>query len=127
MRHILPIALLAFATPVAAQSPAQPFTVQGGQGFAKLDEALMAIRGQDATILIAPGTYHECAIQQAGHIVFKASAPGRVIFEQTTCEGKAALVLRGRGHVARYWRGSPSGAMGSLPDGRPSCRTMQAN
>lgn len=99
MRHILPIALLAFATPVAAQSRAQPFTVQGGQGFGKLDEALMAIRGQDATILIAPGTYHECAIQQAGHIVFKASAPGRVIFEQTTCEGKAALVLRGDGSV----------------------------
>ena len=47
--------------------------------------------------MIAPGTYHECAIQQAGHITFKAAVPGRVIFEQTACEGKAALVLRGTG------------------------------
>ncbi|CAN5286386.1 hypothetical protein BH10PSE15_BH10PSE15_03060 [soil metagenome] len=102
MRNLLSIALLAVAAPVAAplaaQNAALPFTVQeSGRGFAKLDEALMAIRGQDATILIAPGTYHECAIQQAGHIVFRAARPGSVIFEQTACEGKAALVLRGAG------------------------------
>ena len=97
MRHILALAFLSLAAPVAAQSAGGPFTVQGGQSFARLDEALMAIRGQDATIVIAPGTYHECAIQQAGHITFKAAVPGKVIFEQTACEGKAALVLRGTG------------------------------
>lgn len=97
MRHILALAFLSLAAPVAAQSAGGPFAVQGGQSFARLDEALMAIRGQDATIVIAPGTYHECAIQQAGHITFKAAVPGQVIFEQTACEGKAALVLRGTG------------------------------
>ena len=77
---------------------APPFTVvETGQGFAHLDDALMSIRGQDATILIAPGTYRECAIQQAGHITFKAATAGGVVFDGTACEGKAALVLRGEG------------------------------
>jgi hypothetical protein len=66
-----------------------------GQGFARLQDALMSVRGRDATILIAPGTYRQCAIQQAGHITFKAAVPGKVIFDGETCEGKAALVLRG--------------------------------
>lgn len=98
MRHYLPLIALGLAAPVAAQSASAPFTVQEtGQGFAQLDDALMSIRGQDATILIAPGTYRQCAIQQAGHITFKAVQPGSVIFDGVTCEGKAALVLRGEG------------------------------
>ncbi|MDO7844455.1 right-handed parallel beta-helix repeat-containing protein [Sphingomonas immobilis] len=98
MRRLLSIALLALAAPVAAQSGGGPFTVQEtGQSFGTLQDALMSIRGQDATILIAPGTYRQCAIQQAGHIVFKPSgAPGSVIFEGTACEDKAVLVLRGK-------------------------------
>ncbi|OYY76957.1 MAG: hypothetical protein B7Y43_12920 [Sphingomonas sp. 28-62-20] len=98
MRHYLPLIALGLAAPVTAQSASAPFTVQEtGQGFAQLDDALMSIRGQDATILIAPGTYRQCAIQQAGHITFKAVQPGSVIFDGVTCEGKAALVLRGGG------------------------------
>ncbi|KQT33774.1 hypothetical protein ASG29_04815 [Sphingomonas sp. Leaf412] len=77
---------------------AAPFTVvETGQGFAHLDDALMSVRGQDATVLIAPGTYRECAIQQAGRITFKAAQPGSVVFDGTACEGKAAFVLRGQG------------------------------
>jgi hypothetical protein len=96
MRYALPIIALALAAPVAAQNTAAPFTVQEtGQGFARLQDALMSVRGRDATILIAPGTYRQCAIQQAGHITFKAAVPGKVIFDGETCEGKAALVLRG--------------------------------
>ncbi len=97
MRKILPFLALALSAPAAAQGNG-PFTIeQSGQTFGTLDEALMAVRGQDATVVIAPGTYRECAVQQAGHITFKAARPGAVIFDGTTCEGKAALVLRGEG------------------------------
>lgn len=100
MRPILPLIALAIAAPAAAQQANAPFTVQEtGQGFAKLDDALMSIRGQNATILIAPGTYRQCAIQQAGRITFQAVQPGSVIFDGVACEGKAALVLRGEGSV----------------------------
>lgn len=94
---LLPLLALSLSAPVAAQSRA-PFTVEEtGEGFAHLEDALMSIRGRDATITIAPGTYNECAIQQAGHITFRAAQPGSVVFDSGTCEGKAALVLRGNG------------------------------
>ena len=95
----LPFVVAAPIAPVAAQDRA-PFTIAAtGDGFAHLEDALMAVRGQDATVVIAPGTYTECAIQQAGRITFKAAVPGKVIFDGGTCEGKAALVLRGGGSV----------------------------
>lgn len=94
---LLPLAALALTLPVAAQRHA-PFTIaESGQGFQHLEDALMAVRGQDATVVIAPGTYRECAIQQAGRITFRAATPGSVVFDGETCEGKAALVLRGVG------------------------------
>ena len=100
MRPLLPIIAALLAAPALAQVPAAPFTVvETGQGFAQLDDALMSIRGQDATIVIAPGTYRQCAIQQAGRITFRAAQPGTVIFDGVACEGKAALVLRGAGSV----------------------------
>ena len=92
-----PPALLAALALIGA-APSQPFTIAGtGQGYAHLEDALMAVRGQDATVLIAPGVYKECAIQQAGRITFKAVTPGSVVFDGATCEDKAALVLRGLG------------------------------
>ena len=73
------------------------FTVaETGQEFARLSDAIDAIGDRQGTVLIAPGTYRECAVQQAGYISFKAEVPGRTIFDGGICEGKAALVLRGR-------------------------------
>lgn len=95
---LFPLAALALTLPVSAQQQRAPFTIaESGQGFQHLSDALMAVRGQDATVVIAPGTYRECAIQQAGHITFRAATPGSVVFDGTPCEGKAALVLRGAG------------------------------
>ncbi len=91
------LALALFAAPAFAQSSA-PFTVNG-QGFATLQEAVSSIRLGTATILIAPGTYRQCAVQAGGHITFKAVKPGTAIFEKVACEDKAALVLRGQGSV----------------------------
>ena len=54
-----------------------------------------------ATIRIAPGTYRQCAVQEAGVIVYEAAEPGTVTLEGRACEGKAALVLRGIGAEIR--------------------------
>ena len=94
MRHLLPLALLA-AAPAFAQGGA-PFTIDG-RGFATLQAAVDSVRMGTATILIAPGTYRECAVQAGGRITYKAARPGTAIFDGTACEGKAALVLRGQG------------------------------
>lgn len=94
MRRSLAL-LLALAAPAAAQQSA-PFTIaETGQGFQHLQDAVTAIRVDTRTILIAPGVYHECAVQSGGSITFRARQPGTAVFEGTTCEGKAVLVLRG--------------------------------
>jgi hypothetical protein len=99
MRHALSLALLLTA-PAAAQQARAPFTIaETGQGFGDIDQAVQAIGDKNGTILIAPGTYRQCAVQTAGFVTFKAVQPGTAIFERETCEDKAGLVLRGRGSV----------------------------
>jgi hypothetical protein len=94
-RSLLALALL--AAPALAQGTA-PFTVDG-RGFATVQDAVSSIGARTATILIAPGTYRQCAVQADGRITFKAIQPGTAIFDSVTCEDKAALVLRGQGSV----------------------------
>lgn len=85
------------AAAVFAQGNAEPFTVaETGQGYSRLQDAVNAIGNGSGTIAIAPGTYRECAVQEGGSIAYLASEPGQTVFDGATCEGKAALVLRGR-------------------------------
>ncbi|MDZ3830190.1 MAG: right-handed parallel beta-helix repeat-containing protein [Sphingopyxis sp.] len=92
----LPFLLVPGAAP--AQSGGAPYVVaETGQGFARLQDAVDAIGGGEGTIRIAPGYHEQCAVQTAGRIAFVAAEPGRAIFDGVTCEGKAALVLRGGG------------------------------
>lgn len=80
-----------------AQQGVAPFQVaETGRSYSRLADAVDAIGDRQGTILIAPGSYSECAVQSAGHIAFKAEVPGRSIFDGGICEGKAALVLRGQ-------------------------------
>ncbi|WP_245647602.1 right-handed parallel beta-helix repeat-containing protein [Novosphingobium lentum] len=69
---------------------------QTGQRFATLQRAIDAIGDGAGTIAIGPGTYRECAVQQQGDVAFVAQVPGQAVFDGGICEGKAALVLRGR-------------------------------
>ncbi len=94
-RSFLALALL--TAPAAAQSGG-PFTIDG-QGFATLQAAVDSVRLGTATILIAPGTYRDCAVQAGGRITFRAATPGTAIFQGGACEGKATLVLRGSASV----------------------------
>ena len=81
-----------------AQERTRPFTVvETGRGYDRLQDAVDAIGDAQGSIAIAPGRYEQCAVQQAGEVAFLATQPGTAVFDGVTCEGKAALVLRGRG------------------------------
>ncbi|MBK5264116.1 MAG: right-handed parallel beta-helix repeat-containing protein [Alphaproteobacteria bacterium] len=100
MFPIVILVCIAAASTAFAERSQSPFVVQTtGKSFDRLDQAIKAIGDGDGTIMIAPGTYRQCAVQTAGRVVFRAQQAGRVIFDGVTCEGKAALVLRGRGAV----------------------------
>ena len=97
MRATITLALL-LAAPAAAQRSAAPFTIaETGQGFGGLQQAVAAVGDRDATIVIAPGTYRDCATQDAGRITYRAASPGTAVFDGGACDGKATLVLDGRG------------------------------
>ena len=93
--QLLLISLL-FAVPATAQSSAPFQNAETGRSYTTLQKAVDSIGDDDGTIIVAPGTYRQCAIQTAGVIAFRAAVPGQVVFDSTTCEGKAALVLRGQ-------------------------------
>lgn len=97
-KHLWATATLLGASAVTAQNAAPPFRiVSTNQAFWRLDDAVRAVGAHTDTILIAPGTYHECATQHDGQISFKATVPGGAVFDGQICEGKAALVLHGHG------------------------------
>ena len=77
---------------------------QTKRGFDRLADAVASIGDSDGTIQIAPGRYGDCAVQSAGRVTFIAREPGTVTFDGGVCEGKATLVLRGRGTIVRGLR-----------------------
>ena len=98
-RPLLPLfalPLLLAPVPLPAQTGGAPYSIDG-RGFSRLQDAVDAIGEGEGTIRIAPGHHRDCAVQTAGRIAFVAAEPGRAIFDGVTCEGKAALVLRGDG------------------------------
>ncbi len=89
--------LFVAAMPVPAQTPGAPFTVlESGEDFDTLAEAVASIGGGTGTIMISPGRYRMCAVQNGGRIAYIARQPGTVVFDGVACESKAALVLGGR-------------------------------
>ncbi|HEX8056173.1 MAG TPA: right-handed parallel beta-helix repeat-containing protein [Novosphingobium sp.] len=98
LRIALAAAVLVFAdSPATAQQQSAPYTiVESGRSFTRLQDAVNAIGGGTATIRFASARFADCAIQEAGDITYTAAVPGQSILEGVACEGKAALVLRGR-------------------------------
>ena len=88
-------ALLIPSVPAMAQQA--PYTVlESGRAFGRLQDAVDAIGAGAGTIRFAAMSYADCAVQKAGDITYRAAIPGQAVFEGKVCEGKAALVLRGR-------------------------------
>jgi hypothetical protein len=85
------------ATAMAQTPQAAPYTVvETGRGYARLQDAVNAVGNGRGTIRFAQARFADCAVQEAGEIAFVAEVPGQAILEGVACEGKAALVLRGR-------------------------------
>lgn len=98
------VILLAAPAPTIAQ-PSEPFVVaETKRSFTRLADAVASIGDSDGTIQIAPGRYTDCAVQVAGRVTFAAREPGTVTLDGGTCEGKATLVLRGRGAIVQGLR-----------------------
>ena len=74
------------------------FTVaETGRGYSSLQAAVDAIGDSEGTVVIAAGNWNECAVQRDGVVHFRAEQPGMALLGGKACEGKASLVLRGRG------------------------------
>ena len=87
----------ALPSTLAAAPQDAPYTVaESGRGFARLQDAVDAIGGGMGTIRFAPGRFADCAVQSAGEVAYVAATPGQSVLDGAICEGKAALVLRGR-------------------------------
>jgi len=80
-----------------AQAPQRPYIVaETGQAFSSLQQAVDAIGDRAGTIRIAAGRWRDCAVQTAGSVAYVGVVPGQTALDGGVCEGKAALVLRGR-------------------------------
>ena len=80
-----------------AQERNAPFTViETGRGYDTLQAAVDAIGAGKGSIAVAPGRIRQCAVQSEGEVAYLAAEPGTAVFDGVACEGKAALVLRGR-------------------------------
>ncbi len=94
------VAALPAALPAAQRAvyvAPTPYTVaENGRSFTRLQDAVNAIGAGSGTIRIAPGRFGDCAVQTEGDVSYVAETPGESVFDAMTCEGKAALVLRGR-------------------------------
>ena len=92
------VAAIPLAAVLAQGAPTASFTVaETGRGYGSLQAAVDAIGDGEGTVVIAPGNWRECAVQDSGVVHFRAAEPGKALLGGRACEGKAALVLRGRG------------------------------
>jgi len=99
------LAVLLTVPALAIAQPAGPFVVaETKRSFGRLGDAIKSIGDSEGTIQIAPGRYTDCGVQTAGRITFTAREPETVTFDGGVCEGKATLVLRGRGAIVQGLR-----------------------
>lgn len=96
-RLSLAAAILTAFSAVQAHAQGGPYTVaETGQAYARLQDAVAAIGDGRGIIRFASGRFADCAVQAAGEILYVAAVPGQSVLDGVACEGKAALVLRGR-------------------------------
>jgi len=103
-RHLAPAALVPAtlitavlaAAPGLAQSDAPYTVVETGRSYFRLQDAVNAIGDGMGTIRVAAGDHADCAVQEQGDVAYVAATQGAAALSGVACEGKAALVLRGR-------------------------------
>ena len=91
------LALLPAAIVIAQEPASAAYTVmETGKSYTRLQDAVNAIGDGTGTIRFGSFRFADCAVQPAGDITYIAQVPGQAVLDGVTCEGKAALVLRGR-------------------------------
>lgn len=90
------LTLLAQAQAQADAAPAPYVVAETGKSYARLQQAVDAIGDGRGTIRFAAFRFADCAVQTGGEVVYQAEVPGGAVLDGVACEGKAALVLRGR-------------------------------
>lgn len=98
--RLLTLATVTAAAAIPAHSapagPAPYTVVETDRTYPRLQDAVDAIGGGKGTIRLGSYRFADCAVQSAGEITYRAAVPGQAILDNVACEGKAALVLRGR-------------------------------
>ncbi|MBN8891686.1 MAG: hypothetical protein BGP12_07335 [Rhodospirillales bacterium 70-18] len=81
----------------AGVASAQARVLEAGEGKAyKLPSQAIAAAQDGDTVQIAPGTYYDCAVVRASHLLIEGTGPdGSAILTDKTCMGKALLVIGG--------------------------------
>jgi len=112
-RLVLPL-LLAAAPAVAAPTVAAVETLRVGPGerFRAPSEAAAAVREGDR-VIVAPGTYRDCAVWRAASVTVEAAPGGPVVIEGPACAGKGLFVAAAPGLtvIGLTFRGA------AVPDG----------
>ena len=80
---------------LAAAGPGRAATLEVGpdKPFKQPSAAITAAKPGD-TVSIAPGQYYDCAVIHKDNLTIEGAAPGAVLTD-TTCQGKAILVIGG--------------------------------
>ncbi len=100
MKSMLFACVLTLAADAAVAQRGGAFTIaESGQSYARLDDAMNAIGKGSGTIIVAPGTYRDCAVFGGQSMTLRAATPSTAIFDGGACDGKATLVLRGMNAV----------------------------
>ncbi len=93
--RLVALATVLLAGPAEAQSSG-PFTVpELGRTFNRLDDAMNAIGKGTGTVIVAPGTYRDCAVFGGQSVTVRAATPSTAIFDGGACAGKATLIFNG--------------------------------
>ncbi|WP_230207012.1 right-handed parallel beta-helix repeat-containing protein [Novosphingobium sp. Gsoil 351] len=93
----LALAIIPLGALFAQGTPQRPYTIaETGRSYGSLQQAVDAIGDASGTIRIASGRWRDCAVQTKGSVGYVAQVPGQAALDGGVCEGKAALVLRGR-------------------------------
>ena len=90
------LASLASARAASSLQAAPYLVVETGRSYARLQQAVDAIGDGSGTIRFAAFRFADCAVQTGGDVVYEAERTGLAVLDGVACEGKAALVLRGR-------------------------------
>jgi hypothetical protein len=81
---------------VVGSAPAWPATLEVGAGkqYAR-PSAAAAVAGDGDHVVIAPGTYSDCAVWKANNLIIEGATPESTVITGTPCAGKGLFITQG--------------------------------